>query len=383
MFRPLVLLVALLAAPVAAQSIDSINGIAVPFADPENDIVVSSIGTQLTITGSGFGGLTGLSKPKVFTSSVALPKHRKLKVLSYTDTELVVSIKSGVPGDVDLTVQPKGKGLLPLVATGVVRLVTPVFEQPNPEVASPGTLVTLSSFLGPDTFGTKKGKVKVGGKKAPVESWAADQVVFEMPAKLADGIYAVEVTNKIGKATVEDGVVDAPYCLVMDGSGFDVGGPDRFSCKFGGKKYVVDTSGFFGFVNLLASFETDPVPHVLISAIVQSGPPQRSMNIQVPVDLTTATFPLVVHGSPDGLVSLTQVNDTFGFDTTDWTTDFDGEGSDDWLIVLQSYEPNAETEGTQLAGNFVAHLLLVSEEGTPAEYDVSLGDFRVTVDPAN
>jgi len=374
------LLLALLAAPALAQSIDTINGIAVPFADPENEIVVSSIGTQLTITGSGFGGLTGLSKPKVFINSLALPKHRGLKVISFTDNELVVSIKSGLAGDYDLTVQPKGKGLLPLVATGVVRMVPPVFELPSPQVANPATLVTLSGFHGPETFGTKKGKVKVGGKKAPVVSWGAGEVVFEMPAKLADGIYVVEVSNKVGKATVEAGVETAPWSLVMDGSAFDVGGPDRLSCKVGSKKYVVDTSGFFVF-NLLASYQTEPAPHLIISAVVTSGPPQRSMTIQVPVDLTTDSFPLVLHGSADGLVELAQINDTFGFDTTVWSTDFEGEGSDDWIVVLQSYEPNAETEGTQLAGNFTGHLVLTSEEGTPASYDVSLGDFRVTVDP--
>ena len=55
----------------------------------------------------------------------------------------MVAIKSGLTGDFDLTVQPKGKDLLPLVAEDVVRLVPPVFEQPNPASAAPGALVTL------------------------------------------------------------------------------------------------------------------------------------------------------------------------------------------------------------------------------------------------
>ncbi len=376
MFRPLVLVALLLAAPAAAQSIDSINGIPVPFADPPNDIVLSSIGTQLTLVGSGFGGTTGLAKPKVFTSSVALPKHRALKVVSFTDTELVVQVKAGVPGDFDLTVQPKGADQAPLVADDAVRLVTPTFEQPSPAAAGPGALVTLDPFFGPGTFGTKKGKVKVGGKKAKVMSWGADQVVFKLPAKLANGIYVVEAKNKIGTGTVEDGVAQAPYCMEMEGSAFDVGGPDRFSCKVDKKKHAA-TGDLF---SILAFYETDPMPQVTISAVIQAGFPQLSMTVVVPVDLELDTFPLVVPGSADGKVDLSETEGLFELPTV-WSTDFDGEGSDDWFVLLQSYEPNAETGGTQLAGTFVAGLQLVSAEGEPAAYEVTLGDFRVTVDP--
>ena len=49
--------------------------------------------------------------------------------------------------------------------------------------------------------------------------------------------------------------------------------------------------------------------------------------------------------------------------------------------MLNSYEFNDETGGTQLAGTFGASLVLTSEEGSPATYEVTLGDFRVTVDP--
>src|SRR5262245_36083767 len=105
MFRH-ILFAALLAVPAAAQTIVSINGTAVPFV--EGDIIKSSIGTRLTVAGTGFGGLTGMSKPKVFINSAASPKKRPLKVISFTDTELVCDIKSGAVGDFDLTIQPIG-----------------------------------------------------------------------------------------------------------------------------------------------------------------------------------------------------------------------------------------------------------------------------------
>jgi len=375
MFRHLVL-ATLLAVPAAAQTIVSINGTAVPFTD-EADIIESSIGTRLIVAGTGFGGLTGITKPKVFMNSALSPKKRPLKVISFTDTEVVCDIKSGVVGDFDLTIQPIGPLFPPLVAEDVVRIVPPVFEQPTPGVTVPGGLVTLSAFAGPGTFGTKKGKVKVGGKKAIVTSWTADEIVFLMPTKLADGLYSVEVKNKIGTSTVELGVPTQPFCLEMDGSAFDVGGPDRFSCKIGKKSYHASDSLF----SIFSSTDPGPPATVTVQATLTSGFPQRSMVVVMPLDLNTATFPVILHGSTDGRVDLNEVDELFDFDPTVWSTNFEGEGANDWVIVLNSYEFNDETGGNQLAGAFSAHLLLTSETGTPSSYDVTLGDFRATVDP--
>jgi IPT/TIG domain len=374
MFRTL-LLSTLLAAPLAAQTIVSVNGIPVPFEDPA-DIIEASVGTQIVIAGTGFAGLTGQSKPKVFMDSAAFPKNRPMKVVNFTDTELVCEVKSGVVGDFDVTIVAKGPDFPPLVAEGVLRIVPPVFEQPTPGVSVPGGLVTLHPFWDAQGFGTKKGKVKVGGKKAVVQSWTPGEIVFLMPSKLPDGIHIVTVKNKVATATVEVGVETAPYCLQMDGSLFDLGGPDRFSCKVGKKAYKADNE----FLGIVASApEGEPV---MITARLTTGMPQRSMVLVVPVDLATDTFPLILHGSADGKVELTEYDEFLDFSPDTWTTDFDGEGENDWIMVLQSYEFNEETGGPQLVGAFSGHIVLVSsDEATPTEYDVSLGDFRVTVEP--
>src|SRR5262249_13917191 len=144
---------------------------------------------------------------------------------------------------------------------------------------------------GPETFGSKIGKVKVGGKKAKIQEWTKDSIVFFMPPKLANGLYQVEVTNKITKGTVIGSLETAPWCLQMDGSSFDVGGPDRFSCKLNGKKYKATGD----FLTIVASYTTDPSPLLQIFSVVQEGDPQKQMEVDVPLDLATATYPVIIH----------------------------------------------------------------------------------------
>lgn len=386
------LLALLLALPAAAQGIDTIDDIPLVNGEFENgaDIRTGSIGMTLHLTGSGFGGLTGLAKPKVFINSGVHPKPRALKVVTFTDTDLVVELKKGEPGDFDLTVQPKGKDLPPMVALDVVRVVAPTFEQPNPPAAAPGQLVSLTGWLGVDAFGTKPGTVKVGGKKAKVESWGAGEIVFQMPAKLANGLYVVEVKNKIDTGTVETGVETQPYSLEMVDSTFDLGGPDRFSCKLGKKKFVAKNFApppfFIDFGVVGGAISSDP-PLVTVSTIDPSEDTPK-FRLVIPVDVDTATFPVVIQGSTDGEVAYSicdEPTELFnciegGEDSHDWTTDHAEPGAHDYLMVLHGWQFNEETGGQQLSGTFSATVLRVHGDMAPSVQVITLGDFRVTPD---
>ncbi len=376
------LLALLLALPAAAQGIDTIDDIPVVGGTFENgtDIRTGSIGMTLHLTGSGFAGLTGLAKPKVFINSAIDPKKRALKVVTFADNDLVVELKKGAPGDYDLTVQPKGKDLAALVAQDVVRVVAPTFEQPNPPAAAPGQLVTLSGWLGVDAFGTKPGTVKVGGKKAKLTSWGAGEIVFEMPAKLANGLYVVEVKNKIATGTVETGVATQPFSLEMVDSTFDLGGPDRFSCKLGKKKFVAPDNFLFGPVTGFIC--TEGAPYVK-AATTDSTVGQPRFTLIVPVDLQTATFPLIINGSADGSIEARICESdvfscAFGEGDTAWSTAHDPPGEHDYIIVLHGYELNAETGGNQLVATFSGSLLRTQGTKSPLNYEVTTGDFRVT-----
>lgn len=275
---------------------------------------------------------------------------------------------------------------MPLVAEDVIRILLPSFEAPSPESVGPDGLVTLTGAWGAETFGHKIGKVKVGGKAAKLVEWNADTIVFRMPIKLADGIYSVEVTNKIAKAvTVKESNEsdDEPLCLTMDGSSFNLGGPDRFSCRLNNKKYTADTGGFLGLFAVGVSY-TGVAPYDLtIFGNIQTGDPGRDVRVTVQLDLSTATFPVVIHGSADGSVETTY-STMLQFpvvETTSWSTLNDGPTPNDWIVVLQSFNENPGTDGNQLVGSFSASCERVSGEVNPLHYSVTAGEFRATFDP--
>lgn len=370
--------------PAAAQGITHVDGIELvggTFADPA-DIRPASIGTQLVLDGSGFGGLTGTAKPKVWISSAEAPKKRALKVLDATDAQLTVELKTGIPGDFDLTVQPKGKGLAALVATDVVRVLAPQFEEPNPPAAAPGDLVTLSGLDGLDAFGSKKGKVLVGGKKAVVESWTPGEVIFFMPAKLANGLYAVEVVNKVAEATVDPELPTAPFALEMVDSSFDLGGPDRFSCKLNGKKTVAEPAILFG----LGTVTFSPGPPQVTTIALNSVFGKPAVTLRIPGDLGAMTFPRVVSGDPDGglevdLCAAASLFDCFAPAPNDfgsWTTQHGEDGAHDYVFVLHGFENNPETGGPQLVASFAGTLLRTEGSKAPLVYQLTQGDIRIT-----
>ena len=348
-----------------------------PWTMPGDDALPVSVGSQLTITGSGFGGLTGTAKPKVFLVDPSAPKKKyALKVLSFSDDTILAEVKKAKVAALDLTVQPKGKGLAALVAAGAIGGAAPDFAKPA--AAGPGAEVTLVPLV---SFGSKQGKVRVDGKGAKVLSWTPEQVVFKAPTKLFDGLFTLEVTNKVGGGVSDEG----PWAFEMAGSPVDVGGFDRCSAKLDKKKYgvVADPEDFLTALSVLPIYDGGGTPPTLqLTGIVQqavfgdSGTPQITIDVVVPLDLGNDTFPRVVVGAADGYVDVVQSAGLFGAMTT-WTTA--GQG-DDYVVVLHSYDQNDLTQGLQLHGTFYANLVRTSGSDGKPTLVVTKGDFKTTIE---
>ncbi len=195
MTRPL-LATLLLAAAGVAQTVDSVTPAA------------GAYGTLVTIDGSGFGE----AKPKVVVVAEAGGKARKLKLHAWSDTQLVAELRKLPAGPYELQVLPKGAGAEPAVAPAPFEVMLPTDALLAPGNAAPGEEVTLTA----QHLGTKKGVVRVGGKKAKVLGWdagtpaegaangaASGTVVFRLGKKTPPGSQPVSVKTTAGEVVLE------------------------------------------------------------------------------------------------------------------------------------------------------------------------------------
>jgi hypothetical protein len=148
-----------------------------------------TLGTEVEIRGSGFGGKKG----KVLVGSVAL------KVTGWTDSSIhgVVS-RPQPPGKYSVTVQPKGGSSLTEPEAFEIR--APEIVSVNPTEGSTGDEIRIEGNF----FGSKKGKVYLekGGfaKSCKVMGWGLTEVRFQVPKGLSAGPYTLILENKISRA---------------------------------------------------------------------------------------------------------------------------------------------------------------------------------------
>jgi len=168
---------------------------------------LGTIGTELTISGWGFG----VNKGKVTVGT------SKCKVTRWTDTSIncsltKVSSAAGI-GAHDLTIMLKGKGAEPIVMEDAFSIMAPRIQSIEPTTGEANTEITITGSF----FGTKKVKVYIddGIRKKPkrckVTSCTMDSKNGEselkvlVPKGLNPGMCDVTVVNKVGSHTYTEG----------------------------------------------------------------------------------------------------------------------------------------------------------------------------------
>jgi hypothetical protein len=192
----------LLAGFASAQSITAVTSS--NDGDSENPPVQASVGSVLTITGMGFG----TAKPKVFLTDGENKKYA-LKVTEFDDTHIVAEVKKAVAGDLTLNVQPKGLDALTSPVTIQPPSIHDFLDAAMQDTITSAGVNTAFVITG-EYFGTKKGKIKIGGKAAKVLEWADDMIHVVMPKALANGEWTILLDNKTG--------VDDDEAIVATGS---------------------------------------------------------------------------------------------------------------------------------------------------------------------
>jgi len=157
-------------------------------ADPEQ----GTLGSELTIRGSGFGEKKG----KVLIGGAAL------KVTEWKPDSIKGLLSKVVTlGSCQVAVQTKQKGAAPITEADAFSVETPKIWRVEPDHGGVNTSVTITGKY----FGTKKGKVTIGGKSCKVVSWTMDArtgvstIQFLVPKGLAPASYDLKVINKVGE----------------------------------------------------------------------------------------------------------------------------------------------------------------------------------------
>ncbi|MGZ4857381.1 MAG: IPT/TIG domain-containing protein [Methanobacteriaceae archaeon] len=169
----------------------------VPTPLPKLSVVEGTIGTQITITGSGFGSKKG----RVLLGTAALKIDKNgWSDIGITGTVNKVPLPAGsYPADFEVVVQTKHKPPKNLKVTDPFTVRTPWITSHSPATGTPGTPVIVDGTF----FGSKKGTVYIEDqatgrrKNCKVTSWAMNSVTFIVP-KVDAGSYWLYISNKVG-----------------------------------------------------------------------------------------------------------------------------------------------------------------------------------------
>jgi hypothetical protein len=155
-----------------------------------------TIGTQITITGGGFGNKKG----KVLIGDTAT------KIITWTPSSITFEIKKLLIPEIYpiVMIRKEPKGVLPITMADAFTIMAPEIISVIPNSGQAEAEIAISGKY----FGSKKGKVYLGTQKCKVISWTMNsltgvsQASFMVPKKLTSGIYDITVTNKVGSDTL-------------------------------------------------------------------------------------------------------------------------------------------------------------------------------------
>jgi hypothetical protein len=180
---------------------------------PEHGVV----GTEVTVNGLFFGSKGSLYLEYVGSKG---PMKKKCKTLKWTmdpvtgDSEVVFVAPLITAGPAHVVVAPKAPVSEAREENGFT-MMAPEITSVSPSSGSAGEPIEIRGHY----FGTKKGKVYLGGyeakgkpaqKNCPVTSWVVDPsgedvITFIVPGGMALDTYDLIVTNSVGSHTKLDG----------------------------------------------------------------------------------------------------------------------------------------------------------------------------------
>ena len=110
-----------------------------------------------------------------------------------------------------MTIRPRAKGASPIILKDGFTVKRPEIDSIEPTSGSTSDVITIHGFF----YGTKKGKVTLGGKNCKILNWTMDPttggsaIQFVVPKGLTPGPHDLKVTTtRVGSDTVSFTVDD-------------------------------------------------------------------------------------------------------------------------------------------------------------------------------
>ena len=153
-----------------------------------------TIGTVLDITGTEFGDRRG----KVSIGAAVL------KIVKWTTGWIQASLTKALPAGV-YDVKIESRGTEPIILENGFTSMAPVIDSVDPTSGSTNDEITLQGRF----YGTKRGKVTLGGKNCRLLRWTMDpltgesEVQFVVPRGLSSGTHELKITNGVGSDTAD------------------------------------------------------------------------------------------------------------------------------------------------------------------------------------
>jgi IPT/TIG domain-containing protein len=157
----------------------------------------ATTGSRVTVSGLG---TTPVKPPRIVLTPTpdqpGLVAVRAKAVPPFAADALLVDIVKGLAGTYTMTVTPREKGAAPILVAEPFVIVPPRIDGIDPPSAHSGDTVTISG-----SFGARRGKLSIGGRRARVTSWSDAAIVALVPKHLDETSQTIEVANRSGATT--------------------------------------------------------------------------------------------------------------------------------------------------------------------------------------
>ncbi len=278
-----------------AVTVSTVSSNSVNYTIPNNVVTAVSpaqgpVGTQVTVTGAGFGTTQG-------TSTLTFNGQAATSIASWSDTQIVATVPAtAATGPAAVTVNN-----VPGNLNVIFSVPAPFISSYTPAGGVAGTPVTIAGTGFTSTQGANT--VTFNGVAGSVTSWSDTQIVVNVPSSAATGPLLVTVN---GVATTSQNSFEVPNPVItglappevpiggkvtITGSGF---GPYAFKTDNYGELSQVGSVNVNGAVATVVSWSDTQVT----ALVIEDGPAPTGNVTVTKYNATSNGFPFKVEGAP-------------------------------------------------------------------------------------